>query len=26
VRQTPAPTVEELTILRRFDPRGFWTG
>jgi glutaconate CoA-transferase subunit B len=25
VTQTPAPTEEELAILRRFDPQGFWT-
>ncbi len=24
--QTPEPTGEELQILRRFDPKGFWTG
>ena len=24
--QTPEPTVEELDILREFDPDGFWTG
>ncbi len=24
--QTPAPTAEALSILRRFDPHGFWTG
>lgn len=23
---TPAPTPEELAIIRRFDPHGFWTG
>ena len=26
VTQTPEPTAEELVILRRFDPQGFWTG
>lgn len=26
VSRTPEPTAEELTILRRFDPHGFWTG
>lgn len=25
VSETPAPTDEELAILRRFDPEGFWT-
>ena len=25
VTQTPQPTERELTLLRRFDPRGFWT-
>src|SRR5262245_2990051 len=25
VRETPAPTAEELTIIRRYDPEGFWT-
>jgi glutaconate CoA-transferase subunit B len=25
VAQTPAPTVEELSIIRRLDPQGFWT-
>jgi glutaconate CoA-transferase subunit B len=24
--QTPQPTEEELAILRRFDPQGYWTG
>jgi glutaconate CoA-transferase subunit B len=24
--ETPAPTEAELTILRQFDPQGFWTG
>ena len=24
--QTPQPTEEELTMLRRFDPQGYWTG
>lgn len=24
--ETPEPTAEELAILRRFDPQGFWTG
>lgn len=23
---TPMPTLEELALIRRFDPRGFWTG
>ncbi|MFH1134607.1 MAG: CoA-transferase [Pseudomonadota bacterium] len=23
---TPLPTIEELALIRRFDPRGFWTG
>ena len=23
---TPLPTLEELSLIRRFDPRGFWTG
>jgi glutaconate CoA-transferase subunit B len=26
VTQTPEPTAEDLTLLRRFDPQGFWTG
>jgi glutaconate CoA-transferase, subunit B len=26
VHETPAPTAEELAIIRRFDPQGFWTG
>jgi glutaconate CoA-transferase subunit B len=26
VTETPAPTAEELAVIRRFDPRGFWTG
>lgn len=26
VGETPAPTEEELAILRRFDPEGHWTG
>ena len=26
VTQTPEPTEEELSILRHFDPEGFWTG
>ncbi len=26
VVQTPEPTPEELAMLRRFDPEGFWTG
>ncbi len=26
VTETPAPTKEELVILRRYDPKGFWTG
>jgi hypothetical protein len=25
VTETPAPTEEELTTIRRFDPEGFWT-
>jgi glutaconate CoA-transferase subunit B len=25
VRETPAPTVEELQIIREYDPGGFWT-
>lgn len=25
VHQTESPTTEELTIIRRYDPRGFWT-
>ncbi len=25
-RETVAPTVEELKIIRRYDPQGFWTG
>ena len=25
VGQTPRPTDEELTTIRRFDPEGFWT-
>ena len=25
VRETPAPTLEELAMIRRFDPDGFWT-
>jgi glutaconate CoA-transferase subunit B len=25
VRETPAPTAEELAIIRRYDPQGFWT-
>ncbi len=24
--KTPIPTAEELTILKQFDPQGFWTG
>lgn len=24
--RTPAPAAEELAVIRRFDPRGFWTG
>ncbi len=24
--ETPTPTFDELTALRRFDPQGFWTG
>ena len=23
--ETPAPTAEELAVIRRFDPAGFWT-
>ena len=26
VSQTPKPTEEELNMLRRFDPQGYWTG
>lgn len=26
VETTPAPTAEELTLIRKFDPEGFWTG
>ena len=26
VTHTPEPTAEDLQILRRFDPHGFWTG
>jgi acyl CoA:acetate/3-ketoacid CoA transferase beta subunit len=26
VHETPAPTAEELAIIRRYDPQGFWTG
>jgi len=26
LRETPEPTEEELTALRRFDPDGMWTG
>ena len=26
LRETPPPTGEELDILRRFDPEGYWTG
>ena len=26
VARTPAPTAEELTQIRRYDPDGFWTG
>ncbi|MBI5029733.1 MAG: CoA-transferase [Chloroflexi bacterium] len=25
VRETPAPTKQELAIIRRYDPQGFWT-
>jgi len=25
VRETKSPTAEELTIIRRYDPQGFWT-
>ena len=24
--ETPPPTADELAIIRRYDPRGFWTG
>jgi len=26
LKQTPAPTAEELEKLREFDPEGYWTG
>jgi glutaconate CoA-transferase subunit B len=26
VATTPAPTAEELALIRKFDPQGFWTG
>jgi glutaconate CoA-transferase, subunit B len=26
VAETPPPTVQELAMIRRFDPEGFWTG
>ncbi len=26
LKETPAPTADELTLLREFDPEGFWTG
>jgi glutaconate CoA-transferase subunit B len=26
LQTTPAPTAEELALIRRFDPHGFWTG
>ncbi len=26
VQETPAPSADELAILRRYDPEGFWTG
>src|SRR5262245_33698258 len=26
VTETPPPTAEELAMIRRFDPEGFWTG
>lgn len=26
IESTPAPTVDELGMLRRFDPQGYWTG
>jgi glutaconate CoA-transferase subunit B len=26
VAETPPPTAEELAVIRRFDPEGFWTG
>jgi glutaconate CoA-transferase subunit B len=25
LRETPPPTLDELTIIRRYDPEGFWT-
>ncbi len=25
VTETPPPTAEELAMIRRFDPEGFWT-
>jgi glutaconate CoA-transferase subunit B len=26
VTETPAPSADELAMIRRFDPQGFWTG
>jgi len=26
VGETPPPTAEEVAMIRRFDPEGFWTG
>lgn len=26
LKTTPMPTLEEIGLIRRFDPRGFWTG
>jgi glutaconate CoA-transferase subunit B len=26
LQETPPPTAEELQVIRRFDPQGFWTG
>jgi glutaconate CoA-transferase subunit B len=26
VTETPPPSADELAIIRRFDPQGFWTG
>jgi glutaconate CoA-transferase, subunit B len=26
VHETPPPSADELTIIRRYDPRGYWTG
>ena len=25
VHETPAPSADELAIIRRYDPQGFWT-